>query len=180
MEEQLVALAMEQGAHRVGCVSTCEVRFEPAYRKLCESNACGNYGKNWMCPPYAGEVEALIVQAKQFPSAVVYQTVWEIEDSYDFEGMMLGGRQHNELARRLGEAYAKLPLAKTLHLGAGGCQVCEECAKRREEPCRHPSQAMPSLETYGIAVAELAALAGMPYMHGPNTVTYFGAYFYGE
>ena len=39
---------------------------------------------------------------------------------------------------------------------------------------------MASLETYGIAVSELAALAGMNYINGSDTVTYFGAVLYKE
>jgi hypothetical protein len=34
---------------------------------------------------------------------------------------------------------------------------------------------MPSLEAYGINVSELAKAAGMNYINGQNTVTYFGA-----
>ena len=62
-----------------------------------------------------------------------------------------------------------------LHLGAGGCRLCPVCAKRTNEPCRHPQDAMASLETYGVAVSELAASCGMKYINGQNTVTYFGA-----
>jgi hypothetical protein len=34
---------------------------------------------------------------------------------------------------------------------------------------------MPSLEAYGVNVSKLAASAGMKYINGQNTVTYFGA-----
>jgi hypothetical protein len=34
---------------------------------------------------------------------------------------------------------------------------------------------MPSLEAYGINVSELAKSAGMKYINGQDTVTYFGA-----
>jgi predicted metal-binding protein len=60
-------------------------------------------------------------------------------------------------------------------LGAGGCRVCPVCAKKTDEPCRHPELAMSSLETYGINVSKLAASAGMKYINGKDTVTYFGA-----
>jgi hypothetical protein len=60
-------------------------------------------------------------------------------------------------------------------LRAGGCGVCEVCAKRTGEPCRFPEKAMPSLEAYCVNVSELARAAGMKYVNGQNTVTYFGA-----
>jgi len=55
--------------------------------------------------------------------------------------------------------------------------VCPVCGKRTGEPCRHPQQAISSLEAYGVNVSLLAQAAGMRYTNGQNTVTYFGAVF---
>ena len=41
------------------------------------------------------------------------------------------------------------------------------------QPCRHPEDALPSLEAYGVNVSKLAAACGMKYVNGANTVTYF-------
>lgn len=163
------------GAYKAGVVDLQDVRFDRAFRAMCETNACGNYGKCWMCPPDAGDIDALMNEAQSYQKALVYQTVGTLEDSYDFEGMMEAARLHNELSRALAKWFATLPFAKKLHLGAGGCHMCGVCAKRTNEPCRHPELAMPSLETYGINVSELAASSGMKYINGQNTVTYFGA-----
>ena len=43
------------------------------------------------------------------------------------------------------------------------------------EPCRFPEKAIGSLEAYGVNVSLLAQTAGMRYINGQNTVTYFGA-----
>ena len=101
---------------------------------MCETNACGNYGKCWMCPPDAGDIDALMNEAQSYQKALVYQTVGTLEDSYDFEGMMEAARLHNELSRALAKWFATLPFAKKLHLGAGGCHMCGVCAKRTNEP----------------------------------------------
>ncbi len=177
-ESALIQTVLELGAARAGAIPVKEIRFDCGFRSLCSSNACGNYGKCWMCPPDAGDIDTLIAYAKEFETAIVYQTVGELEDSYDFEGMMEAGKRHNQLARRISERFASMPFSRTLHLGAGGCHVCEVCARRTGEPCRHPEQAMASLETYGVAVYELAAACGLPYINGQNTVTFFGAFFY--
>ena len=171
---------VEAAGCRAGLAKVEEIQFEPAFRQACESNACGNYGKCWMCPPDAGPIDELIERAKSFRYALVYQTIGQLEDSYDFEGMMEAARLHNELSRALAKWFATLPFAKKLHLGAGGCHMCGVCAKRTNEPCRHPELAMPSLETYGINVSELAASSGMKYINGQNTVTYFGALLFCE
>ena len=176
----LLHKALELGAYKAAVVNVKEVPFDRRFRDLCAANACGNYGKNHMCPPDAGDIDELITRAQCFDKMLVYQTVSELEDSYDFEGMMEAGRRHNELAQRLREETDTQTGAEVLHLGAGGCRVCAVCAKREDLPCRHPEQAMASLETYGIAVSELAALAGMNYINGSDTVTYFGSVLYKE
>ena len=79
------------------------------------------------------------------------------------------------LAQSLRKVFDELGIKSVLHLGAGGCGVCEKCAKMDGLPCRFPNMAMPSLEAYCINVSELARASGMKYINGQNTVTYFGA-----
>lgn len=173
-EQSLLERIRALGAHAAAGIGVADVPFDRSFRSLCESNACGNFGRCWMCPPDAGDIDALMARAQTFSRAIVYQTVGELEDSYDFEGMMAAGKRHNDLAQRISPLF---PAKDILHLGAGGCRVCEVCAKRTNEPCRFPEQAMASLETYGVAVSELAAKCGMNYINGQNTVTFFGAVF---
>ena len=168
------------GAYRAAVISVSDIQFDRAFRAMCESNACGNYGKCWMCPPDAGNIDELIQEAQRFDKVLVYQTVGQLEDSYDFEGMMEAAHKHNLLARELTKRFVALPFPRKLHLSAGGCHMCQVCAKRTNEPCRHPELAMPSLEVYGINVSELAAASGMKYINGQNTVTYFGALLFSE
>ncbi len=179
-EGELIAKLEAMGAAHAGIVPVSGVHFDPAFRELCVSNACGNYGRCWMCPPDAGDIHDLIAQAKTYEKALVYQTIGTLEDSYDFEGMMEAADLHNQLAQEINAALAPLPFGKMLHLGAGGCHVCPTCAKKTNEPCRFPDKAMASLETYGVAVSELATQAQMKYINGQDTVTYFGAIFYSE
>lgn len=195
MMELLRRKALELGAFRAEVLDVSRVSLDASFRSLCESNACGNYGRNYMCPPDAGGIEELMEEIRSYDCLMVYQTVGELEDSYDFEGMMEAGKRHNELAQKL-RAFTRErrkerqdgPESETvcteepegvsfLHLGAGGCRVCSVCAKVTGEPCRHPDMAMRSLETYGINVSLLAQEAGMRYINGQNTVTYFGAVF---
>lgn len=180
MKQELTVSLLEWGAHRAAVVPVEQIQFEPAFRKMCESNACGMYGRSWMCPPYVGQVEDLIGKAKQYRWALVYQTVDELEDSYDFEGMMDAGKRMNDLTQKVQNELAGEFGENALHLGAGGCRLCPVCAKQKDEPCRFPQKAISSLEAYGINVSELAKLAGMKYINGENTVTYFGAVLFND
>lgn len=54
------------GAYKAGVVDLQDVRFDRAFRAMCETNACGNYGKCWMCPPDAGDIDALMNEAQSY------------------------------------------------------------------------------------------------------------------
>ncbi len=176
--DKLCAKAIELGASNVGIVDVDKIETDAVFREMCASNACGVYGKCWTCPPDIGDIHELMAKVKSFDYALVYQTISDLEDSYDFEGMMEAGSRHNKLDCALRESVRAMELTKVLHLGAGGCRVCEVCAKRTNEPCRFPELAMSSLEAHGINVSKLAALAGMKYINGTDTVTYFGTVFF--
>lgn len=176
--------ALECGAFRAEMVNVSDISTEASFRSMCESNACGNFGRNYKCPPDIGAIDKLMAEIKTYDKALVYQTVGELEDSYDFEGMMEVGAQHNELVNKVWDytdellADAGSQIKEVLHLGAGGCTLCSVCGKVTGDPCRFPKRAKGSLEAYGINVSRLAKLAGMRYINGVNTVTYFAAVFY--
>ncbi len=176
-EEPLTVLretALALGAYRAEIISVSNIKTEKSFRALCEANSCGNYGRNYMCPPSVEPVDELMRKLRAYENALVFQTVNPLTDSFDFEGMMMAGKRHNDLGQRLWDETDRLGV-KALHLGAGGCRLCGTCAIRTGEPCRHPWRAMPSLEVYGVDVAALSAAAGMQYLNGLDTVTYFGA-----
>ena len=176
MEKQkIIDTVLSLGAFKAAIIDVKNIPFEPEFRKMCASNACGMYGKSWMCPPFVGEIDTLIATAQGYTHALVYQTVGELEDSYDFEGMMDAGKHMNDLTQSIRDALGSCLGANALHLGAGGCRLCETCTKREEKPCRFPEKAMSSLEAYGMSVSQLAEICGMKYINGQDTVTYFGA-----
>lgn len=170
----LCDIAKEVGFANAGIISVDKIPFDPGFRKACEANQCGRYGKCWTCPPGVGDIHELIDRAKQYQWAVVYQTIGELEDSYDFEGMMAAGELHEKNSRAFIEKTQNLWQGEYLHLSAGGCRLCNRCAILDEEPCRFPDKALSSLEAYGVAVSVLAPKVQMKYINGVNTVTYFG------
>ena len=105
--ESLKEEVLRLGAKSVAVTGVNNISFDTAFRSMCASNACGNYGKSYMCPPDIGEIDDLIREAKTYSQAVVYQTVGLLEDSYDFEGMMEAGRFHNDLAQNVRELFEK-------------------------------------------------------------------------
>ena len=173
--ENLVSDVLALGATRAAVIDVSAIETDAAFRGMCESNACGVYGRCWMCPPDVGDIEVLMARVREYEHALVYQIVSELEDSFDFEGMIEAKKKSYPISQKLRRVFADRGVDTVLHLGAGGCGVCETCSKRTGEPCRHPDIAMPSLEAYGINVSKLASAASMKYINGQNTVTYFGA-----
>lgn len=176
--ERLTETACSLGATRAAVIPASEVKTDLMFRDMCAANACGMYGKCWTCPPDIGDAETLIAELSGYDYVLVYQYIGTLEDSYDFEGMTDAKRVHGTISKALRTAIDAPAIRKILHLGAGGCGVCTVCAKREGKPCRAPSLAMSSLEAYCIHVSELAKSAGMRYINGENTVTYFGAVFF--
>lgn len=171
----LASKALALGAYKAKVIEAKDISCDRSFRDMCASNSCGMYGRCYMCPPDVGDIDALMGEINNYSFALVYQTVSELEDSFDFEGMVAAKKRSYPLAQTLRSVFADMNISKVLHLGAGGCGVCKPCAKESGEPCRFPEKAMPSLEAYGINVSELAKAADMKYINGQNTVTYFGA-----
>lgn len=171
----LVGEVIKLGAYKAGVTDVKGISFDRVFREMCARNSCGMYGKCHMCPPDVGEIDELILEARAYDYILVYQTVTELEDSFDFEGMTEARRKMPAITQKMRKVFEDMGITRVLHLGVGNCGVCEICAKQTCEPCRYPELAIPSLEAYGINVSKLAESAGMKYINGQNTVTYFGA-----
>ena len=178
--EELLDFTLKSGATRAKIIDAEAIPFDREYRKACEQNRCGNYGTNYMCPPDIGDIDELISKAKGFKNGLVFQLVSQLEDSFDFEGMMEGHDKFNALTRRIFNEAKSLKVSEYLLLGAGKCTICEKCAALDKEPCRNPDRAYSALECYGVYVAGMLNKNGMPYNNGEATVSYAGIVLYNE
>lgn len=175
----ILKLCLDAGASKAEEISVEKLVFSPELRVLCESNACGRYSCNYTCPPFVGDVNELVAKVKSFSNAVVWQNIYELEDSFDFEGMMYAQSKHNSMTREIARlVYDGFGRGNALVLAAGGCSLCAECAIKTDEPCRFPDDALPSLEAYGINVTEIGKASGLKYINGKDTVTYFSGVFW--
>lgn len=181
MEHQkLVEAALAAGAVKATVIPESQIVTSSEFRDICKSNQCGNYGRCWMCPPEIGPVEELMAELKNYSWGLLYQTISPLEDSYDIEGMFEAGNKHAWISQAVGEKVKPYLKKSTLHLSCGGCHLCKTCAKKTNEPCRHPDKALSSLEGYGINVYETVKNTPLKYINGQNTVTYFGMLLFTE
>ena len=91
----------EIGIHEYGLISPSEIAFEQDIRTICEENTCRLYRKSWACPPAVGTVDECRARCLQYTSAMVFNAVYPLEDSFDYEGMRRGHRAFKALCDRL-------------------------------------------------------------------------------
>lgn len=164
------------GIHEYAFLPTSDLKFSEEVRSLCEMNSCGQYGKTWACPPGVGTYEECKSRILKYGHVFVFTTLHELEDSYDFEGMMEGKAKHCSLCPPIANLFQK-EYTDVLILSAEGCNRCQTCTYP-DAPCRFPDTLYPSIESYCVEVNQLAKTAGIHYINGADTVTYFGCILY--
>jgi predicted metal-binding protein len=177
LEAELMALASDCGVAGSAVIDVDDIVFLPEFRSFCEDNRCGNYGRNWKCPPRVGDIKDLIANLKARSKAIVFNHVSQLKSPYDWNGMISAGVNFGLVTRVLADRVPKV-FPEALVLGAGPCKDCDKCALLTDEPCRHPEGVVTSLEACGVDVSLLAKLSGLKYNNGALTITYFGAVFF--
>lgn len=172
---ELCALPLRCGAKQAAWIQTGTIRFEHSFRDLCQSNHCGQYGRNWCCPPAVGTPEELERMVLGYRFLLLWSSVGQLTDPFDAEGMTFARRRHAALNDEILSHFDRLrPGAERILMGAGACERCARCTIQEEAPCRYPNKKVLPLEACCIDVTALARSGGMRYNHGENTVTYFG------
>lgn len=175
-DQKILEKILSLGATHAAIMNRDGIVVNRMFREICEKNACGMFNRCWVCPPDVGDIDDLMGRLAPYRRAVLFQTISDLEDSFDIEGMQVAGERHAQLCLRV-KREVGFP-GPYLVLGGGGCHLCETCAKRENLPCRRPDDATPGMETYGIDVYNTACHAGLKYVNGQNTVTYFGIALY--
>lgn len=171
MLEMLLEQARKLGFETVAALDVSTLKNKPEVRAMCVEDKCQAFGRNWGCPPACGTLEACQHRMEQYSRGILVQSVAQLEDSWDYEGIQELGIRHRERFLSLADGLREQG-HDILPLGAGGCTRCEKCAY--PEPCRLPGKVMSSMEGYGLLVSEVCKENGVPYYHGKDTLAYTG------
>ncbi len=172
--DALMALAKECGFTCAAPLYTKDLRFLKEVRDMCAVNTCGRYGASWSCPPACGSLEELSAKARKYTEGIIVQTVGQLEDSFDWEGIQdAANRQRDNFMKIWGELEKQYP--DLMPMGMGSCTLCEKCTYP-DAPCRFPKRRTASMEACGLVVSEVCKSCGIPYNHGPNTIAYTGCF----
>ncbi len=143
-------------------------------RKYCQQNACGKYGRTWVCFE-ANKKKYKLDRAFDYDYVLLFNNVYKLEDSFDIETMDSSAAHFMDIVRKIWAFFKKKKL-DSLPFGLGGCELCKKCTFPNDE-CRYPDQVIFPLESIDIDVASTAYNNGFNYINGINTVTYFAIFF---
>ena len=172
--EKLIKEAIDAGFSQAGELNVSSLEFMQEVRDMCSADRCGQYGKNWCCPPGCGSLSEAEEKAKQYSYGIIVQSIGKMEDDFDYETIDETSKKHKKNFAKLIENL-KVSYPDILPMGAGTCQVCEKCAYP-DEPCRFPDKSITSMEAYGLWVSKVCEISGIPYNNGKATITYTSCY----
>ncbi len=129
------------------------------------------YGYSWALPPYCGDIDSNMQKCREYTSFCVYLTVHETANSWDLSIYFQIKQAHEDLTRRVRKDLKDEDLES--YVLSTGCSACEQCACP-DEPCRHPEECLPSIESHGIMVMQAAEELGMTLNFGSDSMTCLG------
>ncbi|MFR1724237.1 DUF2284 domain-containing protein [Emergencia timonensis] len=176
---EILKVAAAAGIDKAAMVDADDLVFEYEFRKYCEMNNCGNYGKNYGCPPDCGTPAEMEQKARKYQKALVLQTIQPVKDITDASETGPLKKKHNAVVGRFMDQLAEAGI-KGLPIMAGPCSQCKICGKAEGEPCRFPHRVASCLSAYGINVAKLCETCGIPWDYGVHKVGFFAIYMMGE
>ena len=117
--QTLIQQVLSLGASHAALLPVSQLPFDPSFRDLCRSNACGMYGACWMCPPYIGSSEELIEQAKAFEWAGPKHSLSAVGERLFFL-FAAGGRGLPQMLHLRKENGLSLPISGRSYVITGG------------------------------------------------------------
>lgn len=176
-EMEIRNAALQDGFTYAEWMDVKDLQFDGSLRKYCVENLCGNYGKNYACPPDCGTPEEMEKKVRKFDRALVLETVQQVENLMDSGEIKTVRARHNKMSWEFIHKIQSDQMDE-MAVMAGPCAVCKTCAKAEGEPCRFPEQVASCLSAYCIVAEKMANHCGMPYWCGENKVAFFSIYLY--
>lgn len=158
MDKDFINMAIKAGFTGAAILRVDELLYVPEYRKYCEENLCGNYGKLPVCPPACGTVEEMHAKMLKYSKALVLQTEL-VPVKKEMSEYIAGKRRHNQLTDEL---LAKLPLEEVLVMSAG--------------PWKHHS----CMSAYSLDAADMAKRCNMICWGNDGIIRFFSSILYGK
>lgn len=174
-EEEMLRKAEKLKFTNAAFLDVDQLEFDPGLRRYCRENACGNYGKNYACPPDCGTPEEMEQKVRRYSRVLVLQTIQKLRDWTDPAQIRRARKRHNDMTLAFAKGMEEQG-EKGMKIMAGPCSLCETCGRSQGIPCRFPGQLASCFSAYCICAEKMAESCQMPYWCGENTVAFFSMY----
>lgn len=173
--EKLVEYIRNKDIIYLGKILTNNIIIDEKVREYCKDNKCGQYNKNFMCPPDIGEIKDFKNKLKKFNYCIVVLIKQKILNKEDREEYFRPARKLHKILLEIEKKGKDLGFENALALIAGNCKLCNPCKKvlgYRE--CPYPEYSRPSSESLGIDVINTVAKMGLEIEFKDTEVTWVG------
>ncbi len=165
---KLQEIIEELGFDEYRNIPTSEIIFSEDVFSQCARNTCGNYHKNYACPPLSGDLETNKNRMLKYSRAFIVNKVVPMRTRAQ---MAEGMKTTAELITNLRKATEEMD--NVMVVGPGGCNICKSCAAIDDEPCRFPDKTQYSMEGSGIDIVKMSQEQKMTYNGGERGLGYF-------
>lgn len=168
LREKIIAAIEAVGFDEYREIEATELIFSEDVFASCKANTCGNYGKNHSCPPLSGDMQKNRNRFTAYKQAIILNKIMFLGNYY--EKIEACGHTVAHLLNCLREILSDEPV---LIAGPGGCDHCDPCAAKTDEPCHFPDQKRYSMEGSGMDIVTLSRRLNMTYNGGDKKVGFF-------
>ncbi|UCD09205.1 MAG: DUF2284 domain-containing protein [Dehalococcoidales bacterium] len=151
---------------------------EERIRSYCEENKCGNYGKNYTCPPNAGSLDEICERLKNYKHGYLFQYSEKMDLKKDWKQLVKSKDDFHKMILEIEDYLKKEGIIEIWGLIGGNCGLCETCAIQKDKPCCHPDKARMSLEAIGIDVVGLLDKLELDSKFHVDRITWTGCVLY--
>ena len=174
--EQMDAMAKECGFTHSSPLDISKLEFLEEVRAMCNAKQCDRYDTSWSCPPACASLEEMRERVQAYSDGILVQTVGDLEDSYDWEGIMEAGARHKANFGCMWDALEKQH-PSVFAMGAGACMLCKSCTYPAE-PCRFPKRMSASMEACGLFVSKVCTDNGLAYNYGQDKIAFTSCFLF--
>ena len=174
--EKLEAQLLELPLLGYFSVDPQSLEFSDRIRWICE-NECPMCNQTWACPPAVGSVASCREKCLRYENCLMVATITEVADIADLEETLATRPEHEAITNQV-VALMEEQGVEPYVLSTEACAICERCAWLDGEPCRHPKQMHPCVESHGINIIPTLEENGIEFQFGSNVVTWVSLLFY--
>ena len=165
----------EQKLIYIDTINTSRLIIDDKVRNYCIENKCGQYGNNFMCPPYIGEVTDFRNKLKEYKASIIVLEKERILNPINREEVYRAADRLNNKLLEIETKAKELGYKNCKVLFAGNCRFCLPCKiQLGYTKCPYPNKGRPSSEGLGIDVIKTLDKIGINLEFKEHEVTWVG------